>query len=40
MYSRCLENNYKYHEEVSQEFNFFSFLHLLKLILVLRSLTS
>lgn len=23
MYSRCLENNYKYHEEVFQEFDFF-----------------
>lgn len=26
MYSRCLENNYKYHEEVFQEFDFFSFV--------------
>lgn len=35
MYSRCLENNYKYYEETFQEFDIF--LHLLKIILVLRS---
>lgn len=41
MYHRCVENNYKYHEEVFQEFDFlFLFLNLLKTILVLGSLTS
>lgn len=43
MYSGCLENNYKYHEEVFEEFDFlffFFFFHLLKIILLLGSLTS